>query len=93
MFPNLYLNTCLFGFKKIILSCDLSGTWYEWEGYAKEGGRQYQCPHCAKCFASHQSLVNHTPYHEGKTTCQICGKVETTRSNLARHMKTTHPSI
>ena len=71
---------------------NLSGTWFEWESYAKEG-RQYQCPHCAKSFASHQSLVNHTPYHEGKTTCQICGKVETTRSNLARHMKTVHPAI
>jgi len=68
------------------------GTWFEWESYAKDG-RQYQCPHCAKCFASHQSLINHTPYHEGKTTCQICGKVETTRSNLARHMKSAHSTI
>jgi len=68
------------------------GIWFDWEGYGK-GEKQYQCPHCEKCFASNQSLVNHTPFHEGKTTCQICGKVETTRSNLARHMKTVHPVL
>jgi len=50
----------------------------------------FSCEHCQKKFASHQSLANHQPVHTGKTTCNICGKVESTRSNLSRHIKMSH---
>jgi len=50
----------------------------------------FSCEHCQKKFASHKSLVNHLPVHTGKTTCNICGKVESTRSNLNRHIKLNH---
>ena len=52
--------------------------------------KQFHCNMCEKSFASYQSLTNHTAVHEGKTTCQQCGKVESTRSNLARHIKSCH---
>jgi len=55
--------------------------------------KQFQCSLCEKSFASYQSLTNHAAVHEGKTTCQQCGKVESTRSNLARHMKASHSQL
>ena len=57
--------------------------------YEKQG--LYQCPQCDKRFESPKSLSNHQAVHDGKTTCTICGKVESTRSNLNRHLKITHP--
>jgi hypothetical protein len=50
----------------------------------------FQCDICKKTFMSSASLRNHVPYHHGKTTCQFCGKVETTRSNLYRHLSVIH---
>jgi len=55
--------------------------------------KQFHCSLCEKSFASYQSLTNHAAVHEGKTTCQQCGKVESTRSNLARHMKASHSQL
>jgi len=60
--------------------------------YAPYSGKEkeFACPTCGKLFASVNSLQNHTPLHDGRTTCNICGKVESTRSNLYRHMKLQH---
>jgi len=49
-----------------------------------------QCHICKKTFLSSASLRNHIPSHQGKTTCQFCGKVESTRSNLYRHLSVMH---
>lgn len=53
----------------------------------------YHCSQCEKRFESAKSLSNHQAVHDGKTTCQVCGKVESTRSNLSRHMKMAHPDF
>jgi len=53
----------------------------------------YHCNQCEKRFESAKSLSNHQAVHDGKTTCQVCGKVESTRSNLSRHMKMAHPDF
>jgi uncharacterized Zn-finger protein len=67
--------------------------WYYHEPLVPE--KQFVCPQpgCGKRFASWHSLHNHGALHEGKTTCDVCGKVESTRSNLARHVKNHHQSF
>jgi len=59
--------------------------------FQKQGN--YHCNQCEKRFESAKSLSNHQAVHDGKTTCQVCGKVESTRSNLSRHMKMAHPEF
>ena len=68
---------------------DFVGRSYLRGSYEKQG--LYQCNQCDKRFESPKSLSNHQAVHDGKTTCTICGKVESTRSNLNRHVKITHP--
>merc|ERR1711874_611943 len=61
--------------------------------YSQQPAPAFQCEHCEKKFASNQSLSNHLPVHTGKTTCNLCGKVESTRSNLSRHLKMAHNNL
>jgi len=69
---------------------DFAGAGFHSRGaYEKQG--LFQCAQCDKRFESPKSLSNHQAVHDGKTTCNLCGKVESTRSNLNRHMKITHP--
>jgi len=61
--------------------------------YKVQQGKQgaYSCTLCEKKFESNKSLSNHMAVHDGRTTCALCGKVESTTSNLNRHLKTAHP--
>lgn len=92
-----WCNINLFSMAKLFILSSVAGFWnYDFVGgsysrgsYEKQG--LYQCPQCDKRFESPKSLSNHQAVHDGKTTCNICGKVESTRSNLNRHVKITHP--
>jgi len=61
------------------------------QNYSFQKQGNYHCNQCEKKFESAKSLSNHQAVHDGKTTCQVCGKIESTRSNLSRHMKMSHP--
>ena len=92
-----WCNINLFSMAQLFILSSVAGFWnYDFVGgsysrgsYEKQG--LYQCPQCDKRFESPKSLSNHQAVHDGKTTCNICGKVESTRSNLNRHVKITHP--
>jgi len=51
----------------------------------------FQCMECGKIFANRNSLTNHLPSHQGRTTCVICGKEFSSPSNLNKHIKSKHP--
>jgi len=68
---------------------DSSYSSQNYSSFTKQGN--YKCNQCEKKFESAKSLSNHQAVHDGKTTCQVCGKIESTRSNLSRHMKMSHP--
>jgi len=100
-----YENCSPYSLNKLLkfLSCltyFCSGFWNYEESYhthnsftsiQKQGN--YHCNQCEKRFESAKSLSNHQAVHDGKTTCPVCGKVESTRSNLSMHMKMAHPDF
>ncbi|XP_037076926.1 zinc finger protein 354A-like [Pollicipes pollicipes] len=49
-----------------------------------------RCAVCQKAFKSRDSLRNHRALHEGRTVCELCGRVFSTLSNLSEHRRNFH---
>nr|XP_018916086.1 PREDICTED: zinc finger protein 721-like [Bemisia tabaci] len=57
---------------------------------ALKGRKFFKCHKCEKKFRSHNGLRYHMDTHTGKTTCQVCGTVLSTRMALERHSRDVH---
>ena len=47
----------------------------------------FQCEECFKVFTNRNAYTNHLPSHQGKTTCNHCGKLFSSPSNLNKHIR------
>ena len=48
------------------------------------------CAICGRTFKSKKSLDDHMPFHDGNTTCEICGKIYERASCLKKHIRVFH---
>ncbi|XP_054267051.1 transcription factor hamlet-like [Macrosteles quadrilineatus] len=51
---------------------------------------QFKCRQCPRAYSSQQGLSRHVAAHSRKYTCENCNTVFTDRSNLQRHIRTSH---
>lgn len=54
------------------------------------GKARIQCPLCTRTYSCERTLSGHLPSHEGKTYCEICKTVFTTKATFNTHMREKH---
>ncbi|XP_059479498.1 protein bric-a-brac 2-like isoform X16 [Neocloeon triangulifer] len=58
-----------------------------------KGGRAamlYPCSYCERTYQTKHALGEHMAKHEGKTTCPLCLRVQSTVSHLRNHLRLVH---